>query len=33
MSMDAPVWDASTFIKNREQLLEGDVARSSPIRG
>jgi transposase len=25
LSMDAPVWDASTFSKNR--LLEGDVAR------
>jgi transposase len=27
LSMDAPVWDASTFSKNRERLLEGDVAR------
>ena len=25
--MDAPVWDASTFSKNRDRLLEGDVAR------
>jgi transposase len=27
LSMDAPVWNASTFSKNRERLLEGDVAR------
>jgi transposase len=27
LSMDAPVWDASTFSKNRDRLLEGDVAR------
>ena len=27
LSMDAPVWDASTFSKNRERPLEGDVAR------
>jgi transposase len=26
LSMDAPVWDASTFSKNRERLLAGDVA-------
>jgi transposase len=26
LNMDAPVWDASTFSKNRERLLEGDVA-------
>jgi hypothetical protein len=25
--MDATVWDASTFSKNRDRLLEGDVAR------
>jgi IS5 family transposase len=25
LSMDAPVWDASTFSKNRDRLLEGDV--------
>lgn len=25
--MDAPVWDASTFSKNRERLLAGDVAQ------
>jgi transposase len=27
LSMDASVWDASTFSKNRERLLQGDVAR------
>ncbi len=27
LSMDAPVWDASTFSKNRERFLEGDVAQ------
>jgi len=27
LSMDAPIWDASTFSKNRDRLLEGDVAR------
>jgi transposase len=27
LSMDAPVWDASTFSKNRDRLLEGDVAQ------
>ena len=27
LSVDAPVWDASTFSKNRDRLLEGDVAR------
>ena len=25
--MDAPVWDATTFSKNRERLLDGDVAQ------
>jgi transposase len=28
LSMDDPVWDATTFTKNRERLLEGDVAQS-----
>jgi transposase len=28
LSMDASVWDASTFAKNRDRLLEGDVARA-----
>ena len=27
LSMDAPVWDATTFSKNRERLLDGDVAQ------
>ena len=27
LSMDDAVWDASTFSKNRDRLLEGDVAR------
>jgi transposase len=27
LSMDAPVWDVTVFTKNRERLLEGDVAR------
>jgi transposase len=27
LSVDAPVWDASTFSKNRDRLLEGDIAR------
>ncbi len=27
LAMDAPVWDASTFSKNRERLLAGDVAQ------
>ena len=27
LSMDAPVWDASTFSKNRDRFLEGDVAQ------
>jgi transposase len=28
LSMDAAVWDASSFAKNRDRLLEGDVARA-----
>ena len=24
--MDAPIWDVTVFTKNRERLLEGDVA-------
>jgi len=27
LSTDAPVWDVTVFTKNRERLLEGDVAR------
>jgi transposase len=26
LSMDAPVWDLTVFTKNRERLLEGDIA-------
>lgn len=26
LSMDAPVWDVTVFTKNRERLLDGDVA-------
>ena len=28
LSMDDEVWDASTFSKNRERLLEGDIAEA-----
>lgn len=28
LAMDAPVWDATTFCKNRDRLLDGDVARA-----
>jgi transposase len=28
LSMDDPVWDATVFTKNRERLLQGDIARS-----
>jgi len=27
LSMDEPIWDATVFSKNRERLLEADVAR------
>ena len=27
LSMDAPVWDASTFSKNRDRFLQGDIAQ------
>ena len=26
LAMDAPIWDATVFTKNRERLLDGDVA-------
>src|SRR6202789_459109 len=29
MNRDEPVWDATVFTKNRDRLLEHDVARSS----
>ena len=25
--MDEPVWDATTFSKNRERFIDGEVAR------
>ena len=28
LGIDDPVWDATTFTKNRDRLLEGDVARA-----
>ena len=28
LNLDDPVWDATTFSKNRDRLLEGDVARA-----
>src|SRR5205814_8221010 len=28
LSMDDAVWDASTFSKNRERMLEGDIAEA-----
>jgi transposase len=28
LSLDAPVWDASTFSKNRERLFDADVAQA-----
>jgi transposase-like protein DUF772 len=28
LSMDAPVWDVTVFTKNRDRLLEGEVALS-----
>ena len=27
LEMDEPVWHATTFTKNRQRLLEGDIAR------
>jgi len=27
LSMDVPVWDVTVFTKNRNRLLEGDIAR------
>jgi transposase len=28
LSMDDPVWDATTFTKNRDRLLDGDIAKA-----
>ena len=30
LAMDAPVWDVTVFTKNRERLLEGDIAAQVP---
>jgi transposase len=27
LAMDAPVWDVTVFTKNRDRLLQGDIAR------
>ena len=32
LAMDAPVWDVTVFTKNRDRLLEGDIARGVPGR-
>src|SRR5579864_4440071 len=28
LNMDAPIWDATTFTKNRQRLLDGDIAQA-----
>ena len=33
LGMDDPVWDVTVFTKNRERLLEGEVAAQVPARG
>src|ERR1700687_2790460 len=33
LSMDEPVWDASTFSKNRDRLLDGEVAHAFFAQG
>ena len=33
MNLDEPVWDVTVFTKNRNRLLEGDVAREFLVRG
>ena len=30
MNLDEPVWDVTVFTKNRNRLLEGDVAKKGP---
>jgi hypothetical protein len=32
LSMDDPVWDVSTFSKNRDRLLKKKVAKRAPKR-
>src|SRR6266404_3402838 len=33
MNLDEPVWDVTVFTKNRDRLLDGDVARDFSVRG
>src|ERR1044072_3811752 len=33
LEMDDPVWNATVFTKNRERLLDGDIARAFFDRG
>ena len=38
LNLDEEVWDASTFCKNRDRLLQGDIAEAffqkpTPVRG
>ena len=33
LSMDAPVWDATVYSKNRDRLVAGDVAAALPSGG
>ena len=33
MNLDEPVWDVTVFTKNRDRLLDGDVAREFLIEG
>ncbi len=28
LNMDDPIWDVTVFTKNRERLLEGDIAQA-----
>ena len=32
LNMDDPIWDVSVFTKNRQRLLDGDVAEASSMR-
>jgi len=33
LNLDDPVWDATTFTKNRDRLLEAEVAKEFQARG
>jgi hypothetical protein len=33
LNLDDPVWDATVFTKNRDRLLEGEVAKEFLARG